>query len=148
MAGLIPFNRRHGRLINRGFEDFYNRVDDLLNEGFAYGENLIRGNFKMDIQKKDHEYLIEAELPGVKKEEVNLELEDGRLTISVKREENINEEGKNYIHKETRSSSMSRSVYLQDAQQEGVKAKLDNGILSITIPREEKPNCTKRIDIQ
>ena len=148
MAGLIPFNRRHGRLINRGFEDFYNMVDSFFNEGLTYGGNFAPGNFKMDIEEKDNEYLVEAELPGVKKEEVNLELDDGRLTISVQREERIDQEKKNYIHKETRYSSMSRSVYLHDAKQEGVKAKLDNGILSIVVPKDEKSNNVKRIDIQ
>jgi HSP20 family protein len=51
-----------------------------------------RDTFKINVQQNDTEYLVEAELPGVKKEEIDLDLNDGRLTISVKREEQINEE--------------------------------------------------------
>jgi len=61
------------------------------------------------VQQNDNEYLIEAELPGVNKDEIGVDLNDGRLNISVKREENINEEKKNYIHRESRFASMSRS---------------------------------------
>ena len=70
------------------------------------------------------------------------------MTISVQREENINEENKNYVHKERRFSSMSRSLYLDDAKSDGIKAKLENGVLNIKVPKESKPDSSVKIDIE
>ena len=60
----------------------------------------------------------------------------------------IYEENKNYVHKERRFSSMSRSLYLDDAKSTGIKAKLENGVLSIIVPKENKPNKSVKIDIE
>ena len=75
-------------------------------------------------------------------------MNEGRMTISVQREENIKEEKKNYVHRERRFSSMSRSLYLDDAKSTGIKAKLENGVLSIKVPKENKPNKSVKIDIE
>ncbi|MGJ0847740.1 Hsp20/alpha crystallin family protein [Tissierella praeacuta] len=148
MAGLVPFNRKNSSILNTGFEDFYNMLDDFFNNNWSTNKLNSRDSFKIDIQEDDKEYIVEANLPGVKKEEINIELNDGKLKISVKRDETINEEKKNYVYKESRYCSMSRSVYLADSKSDGVKAKLDNGILYITIPKEQKANNTKIIEIE
>ncbi|MDR1663890.1 MAG: Hsp20/alpha crystallin family protein [Clostridiales bacterium] len=142
MAGLIPFNRRGA--LNTGFHDM---LDDFFNIGWPAQRSLMNDTFKMDVEEGENEYLITAELPGVAKEEINLDLTEGRLSISVKREENVNEEKKNYIHKERRVASMSRSVYLSDANTDDISAKLDNGVLHITVPKREKTQRTRKIDI-
>jgi len=143
MKGLVPFNRRNNSLMNTGFEDFYNMLDDYFTpRGFT------RDTFKLDVQEAENGYLIEAELPGVKKEEVSLDLEDSRLTISVNREEFVDEKDKNYVHRERRFSSMSRAVYLPDAEREGIKAKLDNGVLTIDVKKEEKSVAPRKIEIE
>ena len=148
MTGLVPFNKRNTGLLNTGFEDFHNMLDDFFSDNWSPRRSLERDTFKINVQQKDAEYLIEAELPGVNKEEIDIDLNDGRLNISVKREEKINEEKKNYIHRESRYCSMSRSVYLADADSKGIKAKLDNGVLNITVPRQEKSVTTERIQIE
>lgn len=148
MAGLVPFNRRNTSIFNTGFEDFYNMLDDFFNDNWSANRLDSKGSFKIDIQEDDKEYIVEARLPGVKKEEINIELNDDKLNISVKRDETINEEKKNYVYKESRYCSMSRSVYLADSKSDGVKAKLDNGILYITIPKQETIDTTKRIEIE
>ncbi len=148
MAGLVPFNRKNSSILNTGFEDFYNMLDDFFNNKWSTNKLNSRDSFKIDSQEDDKEYIVEANLPGVKKEEINIELNDGKLKISVKRDETINEEKKNYVYKESRYCSMSRSVYLADSKSDGVKAKLDNGILYITIPKEQKANNTKIIEIE
>jgi HSP20 family protein len=107
-----------------------------------------RDSFRVDVQQKDNEYLVEAELPGVSRDEVSIGMTDGNLQIAVKREESTNEEGKNYIHRERRYSSMSRSVYLADGAPEGVRAKLDNGVLKISVPRQNKADNSKHIEIE
>jgi HSP20 family protein len=150
MSGLVPFNRKNRSLISRDFDDFgdfYSMVDDFFNS-WPYKRSMMKDSFKVDVQELDNKYLVEAELPGVDKNEVNIEMNEERLTISVKREESINEEKKNYIHKERRFSSMSRSIYLEDAKSEGIKANLENGVLKITVPKESRPGKSVKIDIE
>lgn len=151
MSGLVPFNRRNKDLMKRDFDDFgdfYNMVDDFFNFNWPSRKNFMRDTFKLDVQEGENKYLVEAELPGIDKNEVNIEMNEGTLKISVKIEENVNEEKKNYIHKERRYSSMSRSIYLDDAKSEGIKASLENGVLKITVPKESKPNNSVKIDIE
>ena len=143
MAGLVPFNRRGKDLANSGFEDFYYLLDD-----FFTPRSLERSTFKMDVQEDEKQYTIDAELPGVQKDEVGLDLEDGRLTITVNREENAEDKSRNYLHRERRVTSMSRAVYLADADMNGIKAKLDNGILTITVQKQDKRVTSRKIEIE
>lgn len=148
MAGLVPFNRKN-KLIGPSFEDFYGMLDDFFSDDIVPRRSLIRDTFKLDVEEKDKEYVIEAELPGVKKEEVSLEINEGHLRISIKREETIDEEKRNFVHKERRYSSMTRSIYLKDAKSEDIKAKLDNGVLNITVPKKESDKVmTNKIEIE
>ncbi len=147
MANLIPANRRNRSVTPTGFEDFYNMLDDFFTDPWLTGRRT-QAAFKIDVQQTDNEYTIEAELPGVKKEEVSLEMNDGTLRISVNHEENRDEETKNYIHRERRYSSMSRAVYLADAEADGISAKLDGGILRVSVPRQKNAESTRRIEIQ
>ena len=142
MAGLVPFNR-HSNLANNGFEDFYYLLDD-----FFTPRSMERSTFKIDVQEEDKQYVIEAELPGVKKEELGLDLDDGRLTISVNHEESVDDKQKNFLHRERRATSMSRAIYLADADAEGVKAKLDNGVLTVTVQKQDKSVAAKKIAIE
>ena len=149
MAGLIPLNRRNSSLAraNTGFESFYNMLDDLFNDNWLSERSLLRDTFKIDIQETDSEYRIDAELPGIKKEEIDLDIENDILCISVNRNEEVNKDGTNYIHRECRSSSMSRRLRLTDAKLNEAKAKLEEGILTVTIPKDEKASSSLKIDI-
>ena len=147
MANLIPYGRGSRGLSTTGFEDFYNMLDDFFTDPWFSGRR-VREGFKLDVQRTDKEYLIEAELPGVNKDEVSLDLRDGTLSIAVNREESKNEENKNYIHRERRVSSMSRSVYLGDVDADAVSAKLDNGVLKISVPIKTPVDNSRRIEIQ
>ena len=150
MTGLVPFNRKNTGIARAGtgFEDFYNMLDDYFTDGLMPGRNLLKDTFKIDIKENDVEYIIEAEIPGIKKEEINLSVEDENLCISVERIEESNKEGQNYIHRERRLSSMSRRVRLAGAKLDDIKAKLEDGILSITVPKDIKTSTTRKIDIE
>ena len=147
MAGLIPFNRKYSAVLPAGFEDFYNVLDDFFSDGAGIRRNLAKDTFKIDVEEGSEEFRIQAELPGVKKEEIGLELNEGKLTISVKKEENSGEEKKNYIHRERRLNSMARGVYLGDVRAEGIKASLEDGILTISVEKEQKTNRAVPIEI-
>ena len=151
MAGLIPLNRRNNALArtgaNTGFEDFYNMLDDFFSDGLLTGRSLLRDTFKLDIVEADQEYRVEAELPGIKKEEIQLNVDDESLCITVTRAEE-SDGGKNYIHRERRVSSMSRRIRLAGARLDAIKAKLDDGVLTITIPKEVKAETSRMIEIE
>lgn len=148
MAGLIPFNRRSGSFLNTGVEDFYNMLDDFFTEGWPSGRNLLRDTFKLDVRETELEYLIDAELPGVKKDEVSLDVENEILRISVNREENADKKGDSYLHRERRVTSMSRSVRLSDANPEDIKAKLENGVLTVSVPKKNNTCAARKINIE
>lgn len=150
MAGLVPFNRGPRGLRKNGYGDLFNVLDDFFNDAWTPGRSLTNDTFKMDLQETENEYLVEAELPGVRKEDINLNLNDGRLSISVNREENMEEQdnNKNYIHRERRYSSMERSIHLADTQPDGVRAKLEDGVLKVIVAKEEKANNQHRIEIE
>lgn len=148
MAGLVPFNKRGTSLYNNTFGDFYNMLDDFFNDGFTIRRSLEADTFKIDVAQNEKEYLIEADLPGVKKEEINVEMKEGRLAISVEREEIKDDSTKNYIHKERRYSSMARSIYLAGALGDNVKAKFENGTLSIIVPKDERKESKYKIEIE
>lgn len=149
MAGLIPFNKKNKEIsTNTGFEDFYNVLDDYFSNDWPFKRTLTHDTFKVDVEDNGNEYLIEAEVPGIDKKDIIVELNDGKLMISITRDENSESKKKNFIHRERRYSSMSRSIYLEDAKPDGIKAKLENGLLKVVVPKEEKPNNSITIDVE
>jgi HSP20 family protein len=155
MARLTPFNRRRPDLFKEAPEGFHNALDNFWNDvlptfgGFwPANRNLMRDTFKIDVKETDKEYLIEAELPGVNKEELSLNFNEGNLCISVSKDLQMDENNKGYIHKERRVSSMSRSIYLPDANSEEVKAKLKDGLLAITVQKQDKLGNPINIDVE
>ena len=147
MPGLIPFNVRSNLVPAKAVSEFHNMLDDFFGDNALAGRNLLRDTFKIDIVETETEYLIEAELPGIKKDELDLNVDDESLCISVNRSEEVNEDGKNYIHRERRVASMSRRVRLAGAKLADIKAKLDDGILTITVPKEELATAPRKINI-
>jgi HSP20 family protein len=123
-------------------------LDDFFTENWLPSRNLMRDTFKIDVEDNEQQFLIHAEMPGVSKEEISLDLNEGRLNISVNRVEDVNEEKKNYIHRERRVTSMSRSVYLSDADAQNIGAKLENGVLTVTVPKKVKQVNSTKIEIE
>lgn len=143
MTGLIPFNKRSSELDHLGTHTFYNMIDDLFTDSWFPGRTPTAGSFKLDVKEKESSYIIEAELPGIKKEAIDLDLTKERLTISINREENTAEEKDRYVHRERRLSSMKRSIYLGDGVYDNITAKLDHGILTIVVPKKAPAAATK-----
>lgn len=148
MANLIPFNKKNSLTKTGGFESFYDMLDDFFTNPLSTGRNLMDDSFKLDIKDEEDKYVVEADLPGISKEEIDLQLDDGRLTISIEREEKEEKEEKDYVHRERRYSSMSRSVYLGDIKEKDINAKLEDGVLCINIPKDKEKEKTKKIPIE
>lgn len=148
MAGLVPFNRKDRGLVHTGLGDFYNMLDDFFSDRWMQSRTLLRDTFKIDIRESDKEYTIEAELAGIKKEEIGLSVVGNDLCISVNREEETSKEKENYIHQERRVTSMSRRVRLANSRPGQAKAKLEEGILSITVPKLDAACDSCSIEIE
>ncbi|HHU63255.1 MAG TPA: Hsp20/alpha crystallin family protein [Clostridiales bacterium] len=148
MFGLTPYNNRNsiaGKRL-RGLFDMENFFESFFNDGFLPAFH--QDTMKVDIKEMEGEYVIEAQLPGVKKDQINVELNDNRLTISVNNKEETKEEAANYIRKEIRSGYMSRSFLVENIKNEEVTAKFENGVLSIVLPKDDKDvERNRRIDI-
>ncbi|MBP3436387.1 MAG: Hsp20/alpha crystallin family protein [Clostridia bacterium] len=105
--------------------------------------------FQWDIRKKDNAYVIEADLPGVKKEDVTLSVEEDVLTVSAKRERATAEEEENgYVRGERAFGSFSRRLDVSEVDQDGITAKLEDGVLTLVLPlKMEKAPVVRKIEI-
>jgi len=147
MSSLIPFNQNSSSWLPSHFDGF---LDDFFSDSFLPSmpaRSLMRDTFKVDISENEKEYVVEAEMPGISKKDVDINFNEGKLILSVNKEESEDKSDKNYVHRERRSMSMARSIYLADADEEAVKAKLENGMLEITVPKKTKESNSKKITI-
>ena len=100
---------------------------------------------KTDIKEGKNEYTLEIEMPGIKKENVKIELSKGYITISAENNNEVEEKEKNYIRKERHYGSFTRSFYVGDkVKMDDINASMDNGILCITVPKEESEEPEKK----
>ena len=107
-----------------------------------------RNDMKCDIYEKDNMYHIEMDIPGFDKEDINIELKDGYLTVQAKKSNEVNEENKNYIRRERSYGEYSRTFNLGDADAEKVDAKFEKGTLLITVPKKDESLTKKIIEIK
>ena len=117
-----------------------------------YGKNVSR-LMKTDVRETEKTYELDIDLPGFKKDEIQIELKDGYLTVSAEKGLDEDEEDKKgkYIRKERYAGALSRTFYLgEEIREEEIKAKFENGILSVSIPKEEekKVEGPKHISIE
>jgi len=129
MFNLVPFVRR-----SSGIQKYNNLFDieDIFENFFndRFFPTLYRNSYQMkvDIKENEKEFIFEAELPGITKEEVNIEIDEERLTIAVQKKEQTDEEKDNYIRKERSFSTMTRSFAISNVETDNVNAKFENGI--------------------
>ena len=113
--------------------DFWGRKNPL------YGKNA-KNLMKTDIREHDGGYELDIDLPGFKKDEITIDLDNGYLTISAAKgldKDRQDKKGK-YIRQERYAGAVQRSFYIGDAvTEEDVKAKFENGILRLSIPKKD-----------
>ena len=123
--------------------------DSFLDDFFGYPERTYSapkqtqasGFMQADVAESEDAYTVEMNLPGVKKENVKIELKDGYLIVNASTKSETTEEDKKtkYIRKERYSGSGSRTFYVgKDLTQEDIKAKFEDGVLKLTVPKIEK----------
>ena len=124
--------------------DVFNDFDRDFFRGFGRPEHMLYGKnaprmMKTDVKETETGYELDVDLPGFKKDEIRLDLENGYLTISTEKSlENKEEKKGKVLRQERYSGTMSRSFYVGDSlTEEDIKAKYENGVLSLTIPKKE-----------
>jgi len=151
MFGLTPFRRRKGDIIVKKPSEVLSDVEQLFDNfvGSPLLSSLYEKQYmRADIKEDEKEYIVEVELPGVKKEEIDVSIDNDVLTISVNRNEQVEEKTEQYIRQERRVGSFSRSFYIDNVDIDNVSAKFENGILTVLLPKKEPSSPTgKKIDI-
>lgn len=120
------------------FEDFDRNFFGRRNPLFGHHEKNL---MKTDIRDEKDHYEMMIDLPGFKKDEIQLSLQDGYLTISAEKglDKDENDKNGNLIRQERYSGALSRSYYIGESiTEDEVKAKFEDGVLSIIIPKKEK----------
>lgn len=123
------------------FDDF---MDDFSFPTFPNVDKELYGKhaknlMKTDVKETENAYEIDIDLPGFKKDEISIELENGYLTVSAAKGLDKDEEDKKgkYIRKERYAGAMQRSFYVgENLTDEDIKAKYENGILRLSVPKK------------
>lgn len=123
MFGLIPYT----------FDEF-RRIDSFFNDVFERKVS----DIKVDIKETENEYLLEAELPGYNKENINLEYKNNYLTLSATKEEILDNSRGNYIRKERSYGKVSRTFYIENLDKDNIKARYKDGVLQVILPKAER----------
>lgn len=123
------------------FDEFFNDPFALMTSGRdpLYGKHA-KNLMKTDVRELDGSYEIDIDLPGFKKDEVDIQLQDGCLTISAAKGLDKDEKDKQgrYIRQERYAGSVSRSFYVgEDVKPADVKASFEDGILKLSVPKAE-----------
>ena len=141
MYRIAPYKTRRNE-VSTLFTLFDNMMSDFP------GEVTTNANFKVDIHDSESKFVFEAELPGITKENVSVDYKDEKLIISVDNKMETEEEGKNFIRRERKFTSMKRAFLLKNIDSKAISAKLNNGILTIDVPKSVEEDNSFKIDVQ
>ena len=135
---LTPYRRNEFSAFNP-----FKAMDEMERRFFG---NDSLAEFKTDIREEDGKVILEADLPGFKKEDIHVDLDDNFMTISAERHSDYEQKDKqgNYIRCERSYGSYSRSFDVTGIDTEKIAAKYDNGVLTLTMPRKEPQQPASR----
>lgn len=142
MFELTPFGYRR--------VSAYNPFRELEEMSRSFWNDTDISAFRTDITEKDGNYILDAELPGFKKEDITIDIDKDCLTISAERKSEENEEdGNNFIRRERYYGSYSRSFNVKGIDTDAITAAYNDGILTLTMPKKtpEIP-AARRLEIQ
>ena len=122
-------------------------LDDFFDD-FVPMPKMPRMDMKCDIYEKKGNVHIEIEVPGFDKNDIKLDVEDGILTIEATKNEEKEDEEKNYYKKERVYGSVKRQFNVGNIDESKIDAKFDKGLLKISFPKEDKKETKKFIEIK
>ena len=130
---------KHETPIEKLFDDFWSFPD------FVRSEDKL---FNMDVVENKDSYMIKADLPGVKKEDLDVSMENGFLTVSAKRSsDEEHDNGKYHIHERSSGEFKRKFRISESVKAEEIKAEFKNGVLELVIPKTEKEENKTKIMI-
>ena len=132
----VTYSRNLWTDFDKMFDDFFNEAPTTL-------------KMKVDILDQEDKYVVEAELPGFNKEEINISLKDDYLTISVEHKEEKEDANGKYLRRERSAASYKRSFYIENIKEDEITAAFENGVLKLDLPKKDVVvNEAKRIEIK
>ncbi|MBQ8742330.1 MAG: Hsp20/alpha crystallin family protein [Clostridia bacterium] len=142
MIGLTPY---YTRSVN-AYNPFYEL--DRLERAF-FGDRTQPVAFRTDISEKDNAYIIESDLPGISKEDIDINIGDGVLTVKAERKLESSENDNGYIRRERAYGVFERSFNISDIDAEKIDAEFKDGVLKLTLPKKqiEEP-VSRRLEIR
>ncbi len=120
------------------FDEFFDDFEKPVSR--RHPVNALPQIMKTDVKELDNGYVLDIELPGLKKEDLQLELKEAYLTVSAtSRTETKDEDKGHYLRRERYVGTSSRSFYVgEEVTQEDIKAKFEDGVLNIFVPKKEE----------
>ncbi|MBQ8200631.1 MAG: Hsp20/alpha crystallin family protein [Clostridia bacterium] len=117
-------------------------ADRFMREFCGMPARAPRPGFRVDVRREPEAFILEAELPGVKLDDITITVEDDVLTIAADVNTHKKEEHDGYVYSERRSGHVERRFSLEGIRQEGITAASADGVLTITLPKEQ-PEAAK-----
>ena len=146
MFELIPFERRGNRV---SAYDPFRMLDEMERSFFGGNNHPAMSTFRTDVTDTGDAFVLDAELPGFKKEDIKIDVENDCLTISAERKVDEEEKQKNFIKRERYYGSFSRSFDVSGVNVDGIEAAYNDGILKLTMPKKvETVSPTRRLEIK
>lgn len=140
MFDLMPFDHRQ--------KNMFGYLDKLEKDFFGDAVGSF-SQFRTDIIEKDDRYILQAELPGFTKEDIHIELEGDYLTIHAEHDAVNEEKQHNFIRRERRYGSFSRSFQVSNVKTDEIAASYKDGVLELNMPkRENTPPKNRQIEIK
>lgn len=132
MFGLIPFRMTRGN--NTTISSLTDLFDNFFNDDFTAAFNG-SNDIKADVRETNEAYLVEAELPGVNKDDLRLDYDNNYLTISAMKNETFEDRQDNYLRQERHYGQIARSFYFDNVDKNKIQARFQNGVLDIILPK-------------
>lgn len=143
---MIPWRERLPRPLFR----LEREMEDLFGRMIGRDEEWLPADFftpRYDLAETEAEYEVKVDLPGMKPEDVTVEVKNGNLWITGKKEEEKKEEGKTFHRVERRVGEFRRVIPLGDVEVDKIKAEVHDGVLNVTLPKMEEAK-PKRIEVK
>ncbi len=125
---------------------FDNFMEDFAFPAFPDVDKILYGKsaknlMKTDVKENGEDYIVDIDLPGFQKEEIQMQLDNGYLTVSASKslDKDQSNDSSNYVRRERYAGSMSRSFYVgSHVKEEDIHPRYENGILTFSLPKEKK----------
>ena len=143
MFDMMPFERRNSMARFDPFRELENFEKSFFGD--------FSGGFRTDIKDKGDHFELEADLPGVKKEDIAVDIDGDCLTISAQRDSQREEKNdqEQYVRRERSYGSYSRSFDISNVKSEEISGSYENGVLKLVLPKRSPTGSTsRRLDIQ